>query len=168
MKQQEPHILQTVFHFFTFGEYWIRDSLEVTCPSLACSSCLGTVVCDQSSSAPSLNRKQWIFVMRTSKFPFPIDYCLCIWYLWRSKGCFQIIPSHERKHYILHPTFHKAYLSAVSKLILLFSYCFSIPVTPISPQIDVNAKPSFFSNTLSLWSICDTTHYECSVKSVSE
>jgi len=84
------------------------------------------------------------------------------------KAAFSLFLHMRKKDYILLPVFHKAYLFVVSKLIFLFSYWSSIPVTPISPQINVNAKPSFSSNSLSQWNICDITHYGCAVKSVSE
>lgn len=171
MKWQEPHILTDSIAFLhAGGGYWIRDCSKVACPSLA--KCLRTDSAWHKSSSGASSNEKVANVCNTNQ-QISVSYWLLSMHLMISKCLkdaftFRLFLHMRKEDCILSLAFYKAYLFAFSKLILLFSYYTSIPVTPISPQINVNAKPSFSSNTLPQQSICDTTHYRCSVKSVSE
>lgn len=83
----------------------------------------------------------------------PVSYWLLSVHLMISKGlqtAFRLFLQMRKKNHILPPAFHKGCLFVVSELNLLFTYCSSIPVNPISAQIFVSAKLSLSSETVSV------------------
>lgn len=138
---------QTVFHFFILRGCWIRNCLELMCPSLLNAS--GQIVVAIRAFLELLQMENTRFC--NIKFQFPTGYCL---YIWWSLKVHRLLSDYsftwEKRSVILPPAFHKGCLLVVSELSLFFTYCSSTPVNPISPQIFVHAQLSFSSETVSV------------------
>lgn len=124
--------------------------MELMCPSVTKSLRTGSG-CHQSCSWSFFKWK--IVGLCNINQQIPVSYWLLSIHLMISKGlwaAFRLFLHMRKKDYILPPAFHKSCLFVVSKLSLVFAYCSSIPVNPISAQSFVSAKLSLFSETVSV------------------